>query len=241
MLEAAVPAIGNLIGGLLGKKAEKKERQMQVAFAQNGIQWKVADAEKAGVHPLFALGAPTASYSPISTGAMGNAVANMGQDLGRAAASLKTPEQKVSAYDARLRALQLERGTLENTLLRNQIINEQRVAGQPPTRPGNPTAALIPGQGDSRRLEVGGLRVTPKPTDSQAQDWENEYGEIADLIGAGRLISDVNKPLAEKWYEYVRKNPWAAFMDPAFLGDDLNRYLRGRQRRHYGKSDRERR
>jgi hypothetical protein len=130
---------------------------------------------------------------------MANAVSNMGQDLGRAASALKSPEQKASAYTSRLQALQLERGTLENTLLRNQIINEQRVAGTPPTLPAGPRAALIPGQGNARNLKIGSLRISPKPGDSQAQDWENEYGEIADLIGGARLARDADAPV-RKWF-----------------------------------------
>lgn len=37
---------------------------LQREFAQHGIQWKVADAQAAGVHPLYALGGGTPSFSP---------------------------------------------------------------------------------------------------------------------------------------------------------------------------------
>ena len=33
-------------------------------FAKRGIQWRVHDAKKAGLHPLAALGAQTTSFSP---------------------------------------------------------------------------------------------------------------------------------------------------------------------------------
>lgn len=64
----------------------------QKEFAQNGIRWRVDDAKAAGLHPLFALGATGASYSPVNTssyyenesGGLGNALSNMGQDISRA-------------------------------------------------------------------------------------------------------------------------------------------------------------
>lgn len=52
----------------------------QKEFAQNSIQWRVQDAQKAGIHPLYAMG-NSPGYTPVSsmdTGALGNAVANAG-------------------------------------------------------------------------------------------------------------------------------------------------------------------
>lgn len=54
----------------------------QERFAQNGIQWRVNDAVAAGLHPLFALGSPGASFSPmpIQVGSNGGIAQGM-QDL----------------------------------------------------------------------------------------------------------------------------------------------------------------
>ena len=38
--------------------------KLQKEFAQNSIQWRVADAKKAGIHPLYAIGASSSSYTP---------------------------------------------------------------------------------------------------------------------------------------------------------------------------------
>lgn len=38
----------------------------QKEFAQKAIQWKVQDAKKAGLHPLYALGGATPSFTPIA-------------------------------------------------------------------------------------------------------------------------------------------------------------------------------
>lgn len=53
------------------KFAEKmwaKNADLQKTFAKMGVQWRVNDAKKAGIHPLAALGAQTFSGSPISVG-----------------------------------------------------------------------------------------------------------------------------------------------------------------------------
>lgn len=71
--------LGGLIGGfgsLLGsgieawsnQKANEDNIAMQKEFAQNGIQWKVQDAQKAGIHPAVALGAQTYQATPSSVG-----------------------------------------------------------------------------------------------------------------------------------------------------------------------------
>lgn len=72
---------GGLAGGLIGglgsmigaginsatqKQINKENIAMQKEFAQNGIQWKVQDAKKAGIHPSVALGAQTYQATPSS-------------------------------------------------------------------------------------------------------------------------------------------------------------------------------
>ena len=57
-----------LIGGLFNNRRQDQQSDLQREFAQNGIRWKVADAEAAGIHPLAALGAQTTPYQPVSIG-----------------------------------------------------------------------------------------------------------------------------------------------------------------------------
>lgn len=74
-----VPAVAGIAGSLLGNKSSKdaaeanREAQAdanaqnlaaQREFAQMGLRWKVADARAAGLHPLSAIGASGASFSP---------------------------------------------------------------------------------------------------------------------------------------------------------------------------------
>lgn len=158
MLGPLISAASSLAGGLLGQNAQKEsvaaqERMaasniaLQKEFAQSGIQWKVEDAKKAGIHPLYALGANTTSFSPVSVGypsssPLGSGIAAAGQDLSRAMSATSNSSTRI------ISGLTVERGMLENELLRTQIAKARQQIGPPvPTAQGNPWA--IPGQGDS--------------------------------------------------------------------------------------------
>lgn len=56
-----------LRGQKKGEAESKKNRAAQREAMQKGIQWKVRDAELAGIHPVFALGASTNMPAPIQT------------------------------------------------------------------------------------------------------------------------------------------------------------------------------
>lgn len=154
----------SLLGGLMNRSSAQQANQQnqywaaqnmaqQREFAQNGISWKVADAKKAGIHPLYALGAQTTSFSPVSVGSqadysMGSAVSNMGQDISRAISATRSEDERVSAVTSAMSGLQLERAGLENDLLRSKIalLHQQ-------SNPGFPSAAgnhFLPGQGNSK-------------------------------------------------------------------------------------------
>lgn len=123
---ALVSAGASLLGGLMGKssqsKAVKKQIKYQREFAQHGVRWKVADAKAAGIHPLYALGASTPSFQPIAINdPLPQAIANMGQDIGRAMTAGTPQEQRT---DAAALALAQQRAQLQNQEL------EARIAGQ---------------------------------------------------------------------------------------------------------------
>lgn len=104
------PAL-NLVGtalqadSLRGQANKQYDRQKE--FAQSGIQWRVRDAIQAGVHPLYALGANTATYQPTQPLDYGIAdmARSMGQDLSRSAKATLTPEQQ-AMHSAQLEEVQ---------------------------------------------------------------------------------------------------------------------------------------
>lgn len=88
LIGAGIGAGATLAGGGMSSHSARKVARMQLnaqrQFAQHGLRWRVEDAQRAGVHPLYAMGAQLPSFQPIQvdTGAMGEAVASAGRELG---------------------------------------------------------------------------------------------------------------------------------------------------------------
>lgn len=178
MLGSLIGAAGSLLGGLLGQSKQDKMAAANIAaqreFAQKGIRWKVADAQAAGIHPIYALGAPTHSFSPVSIGdSLGPGIRAAGQDIGRAINSTSSPGQRMSAEMTAFNALQLEKGGLENELLRTQIARMKQNQNPPLPEPGQ--AYGIPGQGATaqpgtvqEKTERSGWNPSDPSTESHA-------------------------------------------------------------------------
>lgn len=137
--------IGALIGGLASAGASIWNANRNLSFqkraAKQGIQWKVADAKKAGVHPIYALGAPTFNPSPVSID--GSGFSQAGQALDRAVESGKTHSQQQAGFNVAMSKLQLQNMELQNAMLASRIARI-RQAGSPPPAPGDDFH--IPGQ-----------------------------------------------------------------------------------------------
>lgn len=134
--------IGAAVGGVAGlissgqsqanaAKLNRLNYEHQKEFAQNGIRWKVADAKAAGLHPLAALGASTAQYTPAT--AIGDSpdwsfLADAGQSIGRAVDAKRTQQERVEQQqkqDAAF-ALKAENQKAENDLIRAQTASIQQ-------------------------------------------------------------------------------------------------------------------
>jgi len=166
-------AIGGIVGGLLGKSAADNQSGIQLSSLKSGIQWRVADAQKAGIHPLYALGAQIPTYQPVTQpdyAAMGS---TLGQNIDNEISKHYSASGKAAAV---MTSLQVERGQLENELLRQQIRN-LKAPGMPPTLPSPSDVSVIPGQGDAREA----VRLTPNEIVAAAGgDPSRAAGAIAD-------------------------------------------------------------
>lgn len=105
---------------------QQANRQMQYEFAQNGIRWRVEDANAAGLHPLAALGASGASYSPTSTSLMSESRGNsyrslsrMGQDASRAMMAMATPQEQ------EIKRLTLDRMKTDNLIAGMELLERK--------------------------------------------------------------------------------------------------------------------
>lgn len=61
---ALISAGGSLAGGLLGGQSS----DVDYRGAKKGIRWRVRDAKAAGIHPLYAMGAPGVGQGQVVTG-----------------------------------------------------------------------------------------------------------------------------------------------------------------------------
>ena len=243
MLGSIISGIGSVIGGIFGQNSQEDQIQAQIdaqkQFAQNGIQWRVEDATKAGIHPLYALGANTTSFSPIGVGGnpLGEGIAAASQDIGRAISSKATSVER--AYNAKIMQLQLQRGELENAILASQLARQNNPTQMPPALP--QTAGnrwLLEGQGSTVPGEplperFGGplpsTLVTNAPLERTVSDPSNphsEPGAVTD-VGWARTAnggyapipsSDVKQRIEDNW---IAETAWAMrnMMGPNISGN----------------------
>lgn len=218
MLGAILGAVGGLASSFFGaKSAEKnaaKQAALQKEFAQNAIQWKARDAEKAGISKLYALGANTTSYAPVSVGdtsGLGN-LGSMGQDIGRALDMARPSGGKAETVLATEAAkAQITGLNLDNEIKRVQLasdIQKTQTTGMPGASPalgGTLRNTVIEGQGNA----------APTAIKMQKQMSPSDPGEQANEAGLSPEVS---------WYR--TKTGWAP-MVPQQLGEALESQLLG--------------
>lgn len=174
-------------------------------MAQNSIQMKKADAEAAGISPLYAMGAPTMSFAPAQVGAMGNqpnalaplatTMRDLGQDLSRPAAATNSPVNKLAGVQA---AQQTVGNTLdlENKKLNNEILKARLATlTQPGTPPGQPFVVPENNKTEQRPpLMLGGYRWDTNPNTSPMKAYEDQYGDegpVASLLPLWHFGNDL--------------------------------------------------
>lgn len=237
MIGALIGAGASLLGGMFGRKDAKKQQQASIKaaaaqeernyerqkeFAKSGIQWKVADAKKAGIHPLYSLGASTTSFSGYAgTGDYSNpaatdysSLAAAGQDIGRAIDSTRSPGEKLTAYAKTVQDLTLQRMGLENEVLASQVAKIRSS-----TTPGIPSETdqyLIEGQNvPGTVVETPLKRVAPGPGGFREPGAVSDIGYSKNAFGGYSVIAsdDVKRRIEdspEEWVHYYRNNihPW---------------------------------
>lgn len=148
-------ALGDMISqgvqNMHGRIMDVRQFDYQKDLNSQGIQWRVADALAAGIHPLYALGPTGATYSPVSSS---GGSSGAGQDISRAVMAGMDRQQREREIQAGLarsaaedrraeerHALDMAQGTVELQRMRSQLARAD-------------SAQLGPGvpQGSIRRL-----------------------------------------------------------------------------------------
>lgn len=205
MIGNLISAGASLIGGLFNKSSADKARDQtqqhaaaqmaaQKEFAQNGIRWRVEDAKASGIHPLYALGANTASYAPVSASfqadnSIGNALSNAGQDIGRAVNATRTAPERADAFSKSMQAIALENAGLDLQIKKTQLASSlQRLQANanPPIPEVGPFKVGEANKAEERQpLMLDGERVPTSPGTSPAKAYEDQFGD--DIISPGFL------------------------------------------------------
>lgn len=148
MLGALVSGIGSIVGGAMQSNQNWKQ---QKAVMQNQLQWKAADAEKAGISKIYAMGAPAVSYSPSNVG-VGTGIADASQSIGRAIDATSTAKGRGSNLANEIASTQLEGLKIDNDIKRAELLSRVSTRSQPGTPPAindASTTPLMDGQGNS--------------------------------------------------------------------------------------------
>lgn len=224
---------------------------LQREFAQSGIQWRVADAKAAGLHPLAALGAQTSSFSPVSIGS--SDFGSMGQDVGRAIKAAGSAFQREDQDEKELVRLKLERGRLENDILKADLIGRvcrdaAQIGPQMPVHGVNPFGSEkvpMPRPGP-RRMPSGeavreddlkqtiedqpspasgrpyGFQMPYHPSFGSAQAFEDRYGD-SELAQTLKFLINTGADFEQWW----KSDPLEIGGWNSLRGGDRSRWSRG--------------
>lgn len=118
--------IGSIAGAGIQAKAQeninKQNIQMQKEFAQNSVQWKAQDAEKAGIHKLAGIGAQTYSASPSSIAPdVGSGVSGAMKHFGQAIDNYISDDEDKRQNEKEMQRLQIEEQKLKNSKLQKEL------------------------------------------------------------------------------------------------------------------------
>lgn len=171
---ALINAGSSLIGNLLGPSPQGIGDQVR-----EQINAKMKMAEKWGISRLVMLGAPASVAPPQQVGGIGDTIASMGADIGRAVASQQTQPERL------VQGLLLKKAGLENELLESQIrsINLRTMREAAPPRPVvvDPRTGLIPEKVTQAQRVPGvnmfGVPIEANPNFSDAGTATQRWGE----------------------------------------------------------------
>lgn len=220
MASTAISSGTNFLGGLLGRSQQDKlyedqkrlaeqNRRDQMWLAENSIKIKVRDAQEAGIHPLYALGAQPLNFSPVSVGSpgpdpMSTALSSMGQDISRAVSAYAGPSARAKAVtevaaqqEVTANNLKLENMDLQNKILRSKLVT----MNQPGTPPGIEFPVPENKKVEERPPLMGfGSRWLTNPNTSPMKAYEDQYGDdgpvswvLPPLIAANDAIYNLRK------------------------------------------------
>lgn len=222
-------------GGLMGRSSERKQQaQAASQFRQQmdeSVQRRVADAKKAGIHPLYALGASVGASPTISTSQPGNGMQNALSQAAEVLNRLETNKAQAARDHAQAALFDSERKRIEQSLNAQQ---DQGVKTFPydwkKPEAGTPTYQLpevmTAQPGSNRSVETG---IHPRWRRYRRSDGSTGLA-FSDSVAGSEELNVIWVPLQDWWHSskearrklrdklgitssdvaYLRSNPEAA-------------------------------
>lgn len=155
-------------------------------LAKNAVSMRVADAKKAGIHPLAALGATINTPTPHPL---------IGDSAGQGLKSLGDMLSGRQDLERRRVEADIRRTNAETDLTRARsrtIISGARTEARNPRMPGSPDRTYWTPFG----------RIRAHPDQTPAQYWQDEFGDISENVAG----TAVNVPASLYWTWFGRPN-----------------------------------
>lgn len=199
IFSSLISAGSSLLGGLFGKSSAEKQQEKNIAlqkeFAQSGIQWKVEDAKRAGIHPLYALGASTASFAPQTIGdPFAAAIPEAGNAIARGVHSTMSGEQRGASKV--MESLAIERAQLQNEGLKLDLLaSRDKLLNQAGTGKPVPTG-VVPQESSvdaNPRVFIAGKEIEMDPNYSPGQTYENAWSDVGMIPAARKMVADLER------------------------------------------------
>jgi hypothetical protein len=236
----------DFVGGLMGHSSQKKDRalrrdQMRMAQSQfdaqmdQSVQRRVADAKKAGIHPLFALGAsaggsPTISAGniPSSRNPMQAALTGMARSLGvieQNRASARRDEAEAALLDSERKRIEQElagpRGHDAQALQEIEVVPRMRGTEIGPAAYYSPEVAKSQRQGVAAGTHPGAIEYV----DHRGYKWTVPATDLnMDEIGQVKYVLNAIASHGLGWRDAVGDAYWS-------LSNRAKRVIRNASRR----------
>lgn len=171
----------SLLGGMLSNEYNEDmmvhNQNFQREVLSNQLQWRKNDAERAGIHPVYAMGAGTASTFPIALDDhMGPALRDMGQSVGGAVSRILDREAREKhQLDMALGAAQLEESDARKQMYLSEAARNRQVP-----------AAPMPGLG------------VQKETPGEVRGSFEGFGQDAGIPGTGAIDLKPSEQISSK-------------------------------------------
>lgn len=165
----------------------REDRALQREFAQHGLGWRVDDARAAGLHPLAALGAQLSPFTPGGQGGQTFTGSTKGDAIRAAGAAIAESVARSGKEKAETRLLNAQADLVTQQAVDSQNARLKQVQVNDVV---TPDYHKVVDPQFTHHTKFLGMNVKSSPLGSDAQTYEDRYGEVA-----GAALGVVNVPL----------------------------------------------